>query len=273
MSTRITFWGAAGYFIAGPKFRVVVDPFLSGNPAAPLAPDEVEQPDLILVSHAAPDHLGDTAAIAIRTGAPVLCGGDVRRVLIDQGVSGDQVRATVWGLLTEIAGIVVRPVECHHWSMSTLSTGETLSGVPLAFVLETEPDVRIYHYGDTAIFDMKLLGELYRPTVGLIGCTQPREILGDVPGPGTYLTGELSPDEAARVAEMLGVDVAVACHYLTPNEDVDEFLRLVAEHDSSGSRLALAPRVGETIVVDAHSARIEGRPDAEGNRAAGAADA
>lgn len=260
MSTRLSFWGAAGFEIEGPRYRVIIDPFLSQNPAAPLAPADVERPDLILVSHAAPDHLGDTAEIAKRTGAPVLCGGDVRRLLIDQGVPGDQIQATVWGLVTEVAGVVVRPVECHHWSMSTLSNGETLTGTPLAFVIETEPGVSIYHYGDTAIFDMRLLGELYGPTVGLIGCTQPREILASVPGPGTYLTGELSPDEAARVAEMLGVRVAVACHYLTPNEDVEAFLELVPRHDSTGERQALAPKVGETILLDgAGRATIEGR--------------
>lgn len=258
MSTRLTFWGAAGYEIEGPRYRVVVDPFLSENPAAPLAPADVRRPDLILVSHAAPDHLGDTAEIALRTGAPVLCGGDVRRLLIDRGVPSEQVQATVWGLLTEVAGIVVRPVECHHWSMSTLSSGETLSGVPLAFILETETGVRIYHYGDTAIFDMRLIGELYTPTVGLLGCTQPREVEASVPGPGKYLTGELSPEEAARVAEMLGVEVAVACHYLTPNEDVDAFIRLVGEHDSTGRRQVLAPLPGETIVVDGTNATIEG---------------
>ncbi|MFQ5426171.1 MAG: MBL fold metallo-hydrolase, partial [Gaiellales bacterium] len=173
MSTDITFWGAAGFEIVAPDHRIVVDPFLTGNPVAPLGADEVQTPDVILVTHAAFDHVGDTAAIARRTGAPVVCGGDVRLLLIDQGVDGDQVQATVWGILTEVAGLVVRPVECHHWSMATLSGGETISGTPMAFVVETEPGVRVYHYGDTSIFDMRLLGELYRPTVGLLGCSQP----------------------------------------------------------------------------------------------------
>ena len=258
MSTHLTFWGAAGYEVATPTHRFLIDPFLTGNPAAPVAPDAVERPDAILVTHAAPDHLGDTASIARRTGAPVLCGGDVRHLLIDQGVDPEQVQATVWGIVTRIAGIVVRPVECHHWSMSQLSTGQVLTGTPLAFIVEAEPGVSIYHYGDTAVFDMTLIGELYRPTVGLLGCTQPRELLADVPGPGEYLTGELTPDEAARVAEMLKLDVAIASHYLTHNEEVDDFLRLVAEHDSTGTRLAVAPRIGETVVVDGANATIEG---------------
>lgn len=258
MSTRLTFWGAAGYDVETPTHRFLIDPFLTGNPAAPVDPDAVERPDAILVSHAAPDHLGDTAAIARRTGAPVLCGGDVRHLLIDQGVDPNQIQATVWGIVTRIAGIVVRPVECHHWSMSQLSSGEVLTGTPLAFIVETEPGVSIYHYGDTAIFDMKLIGELYRPTVGLLGCTQPRELLAAVPGPGEYLTGELTPDEAARVAEMLNLDVAIACHYLTHNEEVDDFLRLVAEHDTTRTRLAIAPRIGDTVVVEGANAYIEG---------------
>jgi L-ascorbate metabolism protein UlaG (beta-lactamase superfamily) len=258
MSTAITFWGAAGFEIIWTGKRVLIDPFLTGNPAAPLAPEDVEMPDLILVSHAAFDHVGDTAAIAKRTGAPVVCGGDVRILLMDQGVDGDQIQATVWGIVTEVAGLAVRPVECHHWSMSRLSSGETLSGTPLAFVFETEPGVRIYHYGDTAIFDMRLIGELYRPTVGLLGCTNPQELEQLVPGPGRFLTGEMSPDEAARAAEMLGVEAAVACHYLTMNADVDEFLTLVPRHDSTGRRKALAPRVGESIVIENGDYRIEG---------------
>jgi L-ascorbate metabolism protein UlaG (beta-lactamase superfamily) len=258
VSTRLTFWGAAGYEVTTPTRRFLIDPFLTGNPAAPVHPDEVDSPDAIFVTHAAPDHLGDTAAIARRTGAPVVCGGDVRHLLIDQGIDPEQVQATVWGIVTRVAGITVRPVECHHWSMSTLSSGQVLTGTPLAFIIETEPDVSLYHYGDTAIFDMTLIGDLYRPTVGLLGCTQPRELLADIPGPGEYLSGELTPDEAARVAEMLRLDVAIACHYLTHNEEVEDFLRLVAEHDSSGTRLAVAPRVGDTVVIDGSHAYIEG---------------
>jgi L-ascorbate metabolism protein UlaG (beta-lactamase superfamily) len=258
VSTRLTFWGAAGYEVTTPTHRFLIDPFLTGNPLAPIDPDALERPDAILVSHAAPDHLGDTAAIARRTGAPVLCGGDVRHLLIDQGVDPEQLQATVWGIVTRIAGLIVRPVECHHWSMSQLSSGQVLTGTPLAFIIEAEPDVSIYHYGDTAVFDMALIGDLYRPTVGLLGCTQPRELLADVPGPGEYLSGELTPDEAARVAEMLNLQIAVACHYLSHNEEVDEFVRLVAEHDTTGTRVALAPRVGETVIVDGEHAYIEG---------------
>jgi L-ascorbate metabolism protein UlaG (beta-lactamase superfamily) len=249
MSTRIRYLGAAGFELVGPSRRVLIDPFLSENPVAPVAPDEVETPDVILVSHAAFDHYGDTAAIARRTGAPVVCDAAVRAMLIDEGVSGDQVQATTWGIVTEVAGLVIRPVECHHWSSGTLSDGRQVVGNPIAFIVEPEPGVRVYHYGDTCVFDMRLIGELYRPTVGLLGCTVPRELLDRVPGPGTFVSGEMDADEAARVAEMLGLELAVACHYLEADAEVDRFLELVPRYDTTGLRRALAPAVGETIVV------------------------
>ena len=258
MATRLWYWGAAGYEIVGPDRRIVVDPFLSENPAAPVQPEELEAPDVILVSHAAFDHLGDAAALAKRTGAPVVCDGAVRAILVDQGVPAAQVRATTWGLVIRVAGMDIRPVECHHWSAGALSDGTPVVGNPIAFIVETEPGCRIYHYGDTSIFDMRLIGELYRPTVGLLGCTLPKELSHRIPGPATFLTGEMDADEAARAAEMLGLELAVACHYLTPDEEVERFQQLVPEYDPSGSRRVVAPLVGQTLVVEAGRHWIDG---------------
>ncbi|MBA3380680.1 MAG: MBL fold metallo-hydrolase [Gaiellaceae bacterium] len=261
MSTRLTYHGAASYEIVGPTHRILIDPFLSDNPLAPCSPDDLATPDVILVSHAAMDHYGDTPDVAKRTGAPVVCDAAVRAKLIDDGVSPDQITPTTWGIVVEIGGVVVRPVECHHWSMATLSDGRQVVGNPIAFIVETEPGVRIYHYGDTCIFDMRLIGELYKPTVGLLGCTLPRELEHLIPGPGTFLTGEMDADEAARAAEMLGVELAVACHYLAPDDEVARFLDLVPKYDTTGRRRVVAPLVGETLVVDATSHRIEANVD------------
>ena len=181
-------------------------------------------------------------------------------MLMDVGVPSEQIRATTWGIVVEVNGVVVRPVECHHWSQGRLTSGAFVTGVPMGFVVETEPGVRIYHYGDTAIFgDLRLIGELYRPTVGLLGCTQPHELASQVPGPGRLVTGEMDPREAALAAEMLGVDLAVACHYFDHSQpDVAEFLELVLEYDTSGRRQAIAPALGETIVVDTTDDRVVG---------------
>jgi L-ascorbate metabolism protein UlaG (beta-lactamase superfamily) len=262
VTTRLTFLGAAGYEIVTPSHRILIDPFLERNPVAPVRADDLERPDVILVTHAAWDHLGDTARIAIRTGAPVLCGADSRALLIDQGVPESQVRATIWGIVVEIGGVEVRPVECHHWSSATLSDGRVITGTPLSFIVETEPGVRVYHFGDTAIFgDLVLIGELYRPTVGLIGCTHPKELPQPVlPGPGRLVTGEMSPLEGALAAEFLGVRFAIATHYL--NEHDPEVLEFVAEVESragDSARTAVAPAPGDTVVIDSDQLRIEPR--------------
>jgi L-ascorbate metabolism protein UlaG (beta-lactamase superfamily) len=257
MTTQLRFLGVAAYEIVSPRHRILIDPFLTGSPVAPCGPDDLERPDVILVTHAAPDHLGDALAIARRTGAPVVCGADVRALLLDQGLPSEQVRATVWGIVVEVGGVTVRPVECRHWSMATLSDGRMVAGVPLAFIVEPEPGVRIYHYGDTALFDMRLIGQLYQPTVGLIGCCQPRALAHLAPGAGRMVTGELAPREAAMAAEMLGVRLAIACHYSeTDDPDVLEFLRLVAEHDTTGARVALAMDPGDVLEIDGETHRL-----------------
>jgi L-ascorbate metabolism protein UlaG (beta-lactamase superfamily) len=245
--TRIRFLGVAGYEIVGPDQRILIDPFLSQSPLAPCSHEQLERPDVILVTHAAYDHLGDAAEIAVRTEAPVVCGGDVRLILMERGVPEEHIQATVWGIVVRIGCVVVRPVECHHWSMGTFE-GRPVTGTPLAFIVEPEPGIRVYHYGDTAIFDMRLFGELYRPTVGIFGCTDPVELPGL--GPGELLSGEMDADEAAYAAEMLGVEVAVAAHYLEPTPAVGEFLERIPERDTTGRRVGLAPLVGQTIVLE-----------------------
>ncbi len=249
MTTTLRFLGASGYEAVGPRHRILLEPFLRNNPVAPYTPDDVPAPDVILVSHAAWDHFGDAAEIARRTGAPVVCGADVAEKLYEDGVPFDQVRPVIWGVCYTFEDLVVRPVECHHWSGVALRDGRIVTGVPLSFIVETEPGVRIYHFGDTTIFPgMKMIGELYAPTVGILGCAQ-TDGLPD-PGAGAILTGEMNPDEAARAAEWLGVRHVVATHYVNPGPEVDELARRVPVYDSTGQRVVHALRGGEVLEID-----------------------
>jgi L-ascorbate metabolism protein UlaG (beta-lactamase superfamily) len=250
MTTTLRFLGASGYEVVGPQCRILFDPFLRGNPWAPTSPEDVETPDVICVSHAAWDHLGDTAEIAIRTGCPVVTSSDVAVLLRESGVPQSQLRATIWGVCYAFGSVAVRPVECHHWSSSQLGNGQILTGVPLSFIVEAEPGVRVYHFGDSALFgDMKNIGALYRPTVGLLGCAQ-TDGLPDDPGAGILLTGEMTPDEAAIAADWLGLTYAVATHYMHAGAEAQEFLRRVPVRDSTGKRRAFAPEIGDTLSIE-----------------------
>src|SRR5258708_19342740 len=167
MSTRIRFFGVAAYeLITEAGLHILIDPFLDENPGSPVKSAELPRVDLILVSHAAADHLGDTEAIAKRTGAPIICGGEVKAYLMARGIPAEQIRATTWGIAVEVAGIRVQPVECHHWSQIRMPDGTYASGVPMGFVVYADPGVRFYHYGDTPIFTaLKLIGDLYPPPI------------------------------------------------------------------------------------------------------------
>ena len=213
--TQIRYFGVAAYeIITCDNKHVLIDPFLDDNPGSPIKSDQLAQVDLILVSHAAVDHLGDTEAIARRTGASVICGGEVKAYLTAKGIPANQIRATTWGIAVEVVGVKVQPLECHHWSQIKLPDGSFASGVPMAFMVYADPDVRFYHYGDTAIFsDLKLQAELYKPTIGAIGITNPVEILHRFPMPGQMLTGEMSPYEGALAASWLGLETVLPCHY------------------------------------------------------------
>ncbi len=252
-STRIRFLGVAAYEIVTRDGRhILVDPFLDDNPGSPVRSHELERVDLVIVSHAAFDHLGNTEAIARSTGAPVICGGEVRAYLTAKGIPPSQVRATTWGIKVEVAGVPVQPVECHHWSQIRMPDGTFASGVPMAFVIEADPGVRFYHYGDTAIFsDMKLQAELYRPTIGAIGVANPQEILHRNPMPGRMATGEMSPREAALAAEWLGLGTVLPCHYITVDDDVAEFDRCLEAARVAGRTVprSIVLRPGDWIDV------------------------
>ncbi len=226
MTTQIRFFGVAAYEIVTSQGQhILVDPFLDHNPGSPIRSEQLTQVDLVIVSHAAFDHLGDTEAIARRTGAPVVCGGEVKAYLTAKGIPASQIRATTWGIAVEVAGIKVQPVECHHWSQIQMPDGSFASGVPMGFVVYADPGVRFYHYGDTALFsDLRLIAELYQPTIGCLGIANPLAILARVSGPGRLLTAEMNPYEGALAAQWLGLKVALPCHYIDPDcDEVREF--------------------------------------------------
>jgi L-ascorbate metabolism protein UlaG (beta-lactamase superfamily) len=68
MTTRIRWLGHACLLLETGGKHVLIDPFLTGNPAATAKADEVPA-DFILISHGHGDHVGDAVAIAMRTGA------------------------------------------------------------------------------------------------------------------------------------------------------------------------------------------------------------
>ncbi len=226
MSTKFRFLGFSAFYITtAADRRILIDPYLNDNPVSPFKADQFDKVDLILVSHAAFDHLGDTAEIAIRYKCPVICGGDTRLFLIERGVPAGQMIETVWGLTVKAAGIRVRPVESRHRSAVKLKDGTFVTALPLGFIIFLEDGTRVYNASDTALFsDLKLIGELHKPQIGLMNVTI-ENCFDFLP---EYLTGEMTPYEAALASQWLGLDYAVACHYTKRDcPDVNQFVSLL----------------------------------------------
>ena len=250
MGAKLQFLGIAGYLITTSEGRnVVIDPFLDDNPAAPFKSADLERVDLVLVTHNAFDHLGDAPKIIRQHRCPVVCAKDVAHNLTEvHGIDPGLIRATIWGLEMEVAGVVVHPVESHHWSFAVTPKGELLSGPAVGYIVEAAPDVRIYHPGDSAIsYDMKLWGELYRPTVGLMVVAVPE---GTLPHEECYRSGEMTVYEALLASQWLGLDHIVASHYVSPeNASVKAFVRLaqVAAETRGWSPRVTVMQPGEVI--------------------------
>jgi len=68
---KLNYGGHDCFLLEAKGKKVLIDPFLTGNPLAKMSPGEVS-PDLILVTHGHGDHLGDSIDISKKAGAPIL---------------------------------------------------------------------------------------------------------------------------------------------------------------------------------------------------------
>ena len=68
---KLIFHGHACWEVQG-EHRLLIDPFLAGNPVADVGPEHFRTLDAILLSHGHVDHIGDAEAIARATGALIV---------------------------------------------------------------------------------------------------------------------------------------------------------------------------------------------------------
>ena len=157
----VTWLGHAAFeVVSSGGTRLLLDPFLTQDPSTPPEFKDLSRykPDAILVTHSHGDHLGDAAAIAKASGAPVIAAYELAATL---GLPEKQTLGGNVGGTFHIGDVTIHLVPAMH--------GSSPGGRPLGFVL-TFPDGRsLYHTGDTWIFgDMSLIQELYHPSILLL---------------------------------------------------------------------------------------------------------
>ncbi len=151
MGTKIIWYGHAALKLETCGYQILVDPFLSHNPAASIT---LDQADFILLSHGHGDHLGDTETIARRTGALVISNFEIATWMEKKGLKTHG--QPLGGGFHHPFGYLKLTLAVHGSSLPDGSYG----GNPAGFLLTTKDNHKIYLAMDTGLFgDMCLIGE------------------------------------------------------------------------------------------------------------------
>ena len=225
---RLTWLGHSAFLIEG-KDRILIDPFLSGNPKASVTADKVDC-DIICVTHGHADHLGDVVPIARRTGAVVASIIEMSAYL--ERCEVKSVGFNIGGT-ANIRNSKFTLVPAFHSSSIGAPGLEFSAAMAVGFVIDSGKVV--YHAGDTCVFgDMKLIGEMYQPDAALL------------PIGGFYT---MDPKQAAMAVSLIKPKMVLPMHYGTwpaIEQDPKEFEALVKQ--SSKAKVVLL-KPGESVEV------------------------
>ena len=180
--TEILWLGQAGFRITTPQKKVILlDPWITGGPKTPAMYKNdlsaIGPVDLLLVTHAHVDHIGDAPAIAKANNTKLYGPADMVTPLIFLGVLPADLghRFNKSGSVTPLPGIKVTAVKAEHSSLYVHKNPTTEkmeahhAGEAVGYIIELENGFKIWDMGDTGLFgDMKFIGEYYKPDLVMV---------------------------------------------------------------------------------------------------------
>jgi L-ascorbate metabolism protein UlaG (beta-lactamase superfamily) len=227
---KITYLSHSCFFIETGTHRVIIDPFLTGNPLAKTKAADVKC-DFVLLTHGHSDHLGDAVAIAKQNEATIIAPFELAMYCQAQGA---KVQPMNHGGSTNFPFGRVKLTIAHHSSSIDTGDGIIYLGNPAGLLITAEGKT-IFHAGDTALFlDMKLIGEMNELAVAIVP-------IGD--------NFTMGIEDAVKAVEFLKPGIAFPAHYNTfppIQADPEEFVRKV---EATGAK-AKALGIGESYEVE-----------------------
>ena len=197
---KLKWLGHAAWLIEFKNVKVVIDPFLNGNPTASMKPEDLTNIDYVMVTHNHQDHVGDSFNIAKQNGSKFVAMYDTAAIAQQSGVQN--IIGMNKGSMRNLGNIEVALTNAIH------------SGNESGIVLRAD-NVTIYHAGDTALFkDMELVNKLYKPDIALLPI-------------GGFFT--MGPNEAVEAVKMIAPKVTIPMHYNTfeqIKQDPSKFLEM-----------------------------------------------
>ena len=189
---KLTWYGHAAMGLEVGQYKLLIDPFLTGNPAASATPENVPA-DFILLSHGHGDHVGDAIAIAKRTGATIISNFEISNWVQAQGLNAHAQH--LGGGYRHPFGYLKLTLALHGSALPDGSDG----GNPAGFLLTAEGK-KLYLACDTGLFgDMRLIGE-----EGVDLAVLP---IGD--------NFTMGPDDALRAVKLIQPKHVIPVHYST----------------------------------------------------------
>lgn len=194
MTSTITWFGHSTLGLETSGFKILIDPFFSGNPATKTNADSVAA-DYILITHGHHDHIGDSITIAKRTNAMVISNAEIIAWFGKQGIKNTHAQHLGGGFHYPF-GYLKLTFALHGSGLPDGSYG----GNPAGILITTLEKQKIYFAGDTGLFgDMKLIGD-----EGID--------LAIIPIGDNYTMG---PDDALRALILLRPKHVIPIHYNT----------------------------------------------------------
>jgi L-ascorbate metabolism protein UlaG (beta-lactamase superfamily) len=227
----ITWYGYNAFKLTCESKNILIDPWITRNQQSPIKIEDTFPVDLILISDGHDEYVGDSIAIAKKTGAKVVTTPDIATELKANGLPAENIIFDGSGIniggQIQAEGINILMTQAVHSSTANAPTG---------FIIQFPGGATVYYAGNTGIFsDMRLLAELYPIHVALLP-------IGGISSMDAY--------QAAESLRLLKPSKVIPMHFgafsnLAPNSD--EFLKIAMQGAPETEVVILKP--GQSYIL------------------------